>query len=198
MHVYDRSLVAFAMRFLQSNIGDPDVEDSMLDALAGKLPATVGETPTETVERLAAYFGQTERPAYGWGWIDGEDDNEGDKWIQVSPLDYTDPEHPCLGEEETCTLMVRNFTESCKRWPGIEKQTETRAQRIVDGLNLMYGPHTIEVEVEGGCCTDVIGLPDAWTYQINDYDDEAVGELDSAELADQQRQIDKFTPPDDE
>lgn len=77
------------------------------------------------------------KPKYGWGWIDGEDDNEGDKWIQISELDYSDPDYPSLGEE-MAVIMMRNFEASNRRWPDMMKQRESVAQQIVDALNSFH------------------------------------------------------------
>lgn len=71
---------------------------------------------------------------FGWGWIDGEDDNEGDKWIQISELDYSDPKHPCLSEE-IATIMFRNYDVNIERFPGLKEKKENDAQMIVDALN---------------------------------------------------------------
>lgn len=169
MHIHDRKITAFALRFLLSNLGDEDVEDALRDRLAGSRPQAEGDEPAHICERLAAYFDDEDRPTFGWGWIDGEDDEAADKWIQISILDYTDPKHPCLGEE-IAVMMVRDYDQSIIKYPYLKMQREREAQLIVDSMNLMYGEHTIEVEIEGGCCVDLIGLPETWNYQVNDND----------------------------
>ena len=77
---------------------------------------------------------RSEKPKYGWGWIDGEDDNEDDKWIQISELDYSDPDHPCL-DEEIAVIMFRDYEENNLRFPGLKEEKESEAQQIVDALN---------------------------------------------------------------
>lgn len=131
-----------------------------------------------------------DRPAFGWGWMD--DDNI-DRWIVVAKLEYDEQDNATLGEE-FCTLMLRNADAMEAKFPGITAEREARARQIVDGLNRFYSDHTIEIDVEGGCVTEVRGLPDGWDYQLNDYD-EPGEEMDSIELADQQRQFEKFSPP---
>ena len=67
---------------------------------------------------------------YGWGWIDGEDDREGDHWIQISELD----EDGNLGDE-LAVIMLRNAEESERKFPGITRQRERAARMIVGALN---------------------------------------------------------------
>jgi hypothetical protein len=92
------------------------------------------DTTNEQYQPFDMVQPESEKPKYGWGWIDGEDDNEGDKWIQISELDYTDPDHPCL-DEEMATIMFRNYEEYNLRFPNLKKQKESYAQQIVDALN---------------------------------------------------------------
>lgn len=93
-----------------------------------------GNYDNDSVTELLDGFNLLPKPKFGWGWIDGEDDNEGDKWIQISELDYSDPNHPSLGEE-IATLMLRNYDENIQRFPGLKEQKEREAQMIVDALN---------------------------------------------------------------
>lgn len=74
---------------------------------------------------------------YGWGWIDGEGDNENDKWIQISELDYSNPDHPSLGEE-IAIIMMRDYDKNIARFPGMKEQKESQAQMIVNALNTCF------------------------------------------------------------
>jgi hypothetical protein len=67
---------------------------------------------------------------FGWGWIDGEDENEGDKWIQIGTLDFSNNPNGCL-EEEIATLMLRDAERNKK----YEPDREAKAKFIVSALN---------------------------------------------------------------
>ena len=62
---------------------------------------------------------------YGWTWIDGEDAEAENKWIQIS---YPDG-------EEMATIMCRNFETVERDHPEWIAQKETAASEIVAALN---------------------------------------------------------------
>ncbi len=61
---------------------------------------------------------------YGWSWIDGEDDNEGESWIEIS----------CDGEE-IAVIICRDYKTVAKEHPEWLRQKEQDARMIVDALN---------------------------------------------------------------
>jgi hypothetical protein len=73
-------------------------------------------------------------PKYGFEWVDGEDENEGDRWIQISELDEDD----CLGEE-IAVIMLRDADKAEKLFRGITAHKEAAAKMIVDALNAKGG-----------------------------------------------------------
>ena len=62
---------------------------------------------------------------YTWVWIDGEDDNEGDSWIQIS---YPDG-------EEMAVVMCRDFETVKREHPEWIDQKQNAANQIVTALN---------------------------------------------------------------
>lgn len=92
------------------------------------------DTTNEKYQPFDMVQPKSEKPKYGWGWIDGEDDEEGDKWIQISELDYSDPDYPSL-DEEIAVIMMRNYEANNLRFPGLKEENESYAQQIVDALN---------------------------------------------------------------
>ena len=44
------------------------------------------------------------------------------------------------------------------------------AEILTGGLRLGENTHCVVITVEGGCVTDVDGLPDGWCYEIDDRD----------------------------
>lgn len=67
---------------------------------------------------------------YGWTWIEGEDDETGNSWIQIGPLEGE------YQSEELATIMCRNYEKVKVENPQWIEQKEKDAQRIVDALNL--------------------------------------------------------------
>ena len=90
---------------------------------------------------------------------------------------------------ETATLYVLDFNTSethiytIKAGQQIEDVEEFISEQghNVSDCQFMYGdievkdhraPRTIAIEVSGGCVTDVHGLPDGWSYDIADWDEQ--------------------------
>ena len=88
-------------------------------------------------------------PRYGYGWVDGEDDNEGDRWIEIAELDYSDPATPVLGEE-IAVIMLRDADQSERKFPGITADRERKAELIVDALNGCPLKTKLVIEMYGG------------------------------------------------
>ena len=70
---------------------------------------------------------------WGWGWVDGEDEEEGNRWIQIGALEPSEC-GPVLGEEEAI-IMCRNFDRVEAEHPEWIRQKEAMATRICDALN---------------------------------------------------------------
>lgn len=83
----------------------------------------------DVVETFAAEP-ESEPLRYGWGWIDGEDDELGNAWIQISTLD----EQSYL-EEEMAVIMCRDVERVRREHPEWIAQKEAEAKIIVDALN---------------------------------------------------------------
>lgn len=66
------------------------------------------------------------KPIYGWCWIEGEDDEQGNEWIQIHTISEDG-----YAEEEICVLMLRNVA----KWGHLKADREARAQFIVDAMN---------------------------------------------------------------
>ncbi len=74
------------------------------------------------------------RPRFGCGWIDGEDDEEGNLWIQISELDYRKSDEGFLAHE-LAVVVLRRAEEMERRFPGITANREQIAALIVAALN---------------------------------------------------------------
>ena len=114
-------------------------DDATLEHIAEQIKEgfTSGEILEDSEEEVEDAVDVTQdRPQYGWGWIDGEDDNAGDRWIQISELDYSqDDQVGFLMDDEIATIMLRNYADSVKKWPNMVADREAKAKRIVDALN---------------------------------------------------------------
>jgi hypothetical protein len=69
---------------------------------------------------------------YGWTWIEGEDDQQGDSWIEVGPLD----EHGYLSGDELAVIVCRNYEQVRAAHPEWIEAKERAALHIVSALNL--------------------------------------------------------------
>lgn len=67
---------------------------------------------------------------FAWTWIDGEDDDAGDAWIQIGPVE--DDGSLC---EEMAFIMCRDFERVKVEHPEWIVNKEHDAQTIVDALN---------------------------------------------------------------
>jgi hypothetical protein len=70
---------------------------------------------------------------YGWAWIEGEDDDAGNSWIQIGPLDHT--EYGTFQSDEMAVIMCRNYERVRSDHPEWIEWKERDAQKIVDALN---------------------------------------------------------------
>ena len=75
----------------------------------------------------------TPRQSFGWTWIDGEDDNAGNAWIQISPL-----EDGIYASDEMAIIMCRNYERVRVEHPEWIENMEFEAQTIVDALNARF------------------------------------------------------------
>jgi hypothetical protein len=71
---------------------------------------------------------------YGWTWIEGEDDDAGNSWIQIGELEVDGYSGYVMGEE-MAIVMCRNFERVKYEHPEWIEQKERDAQLIVDALN---------------------------------------------------------------
>jgi len=84
------------------------------------LPVTIKVIPTLNEEQMNFF---------GWTWIEGEDDNEGNNWITINTV--TKPDYVQFLDEEVCTLMLRQ----AEKFSHLIPQREIKAKFIVDALN---------------------------------------------------------------
>lgn len=66
---------------------------------------------------------------FGWGWIDGEDGEAGNEWIQISTLDHSGTPIGNL-DEELAVLMLRDV----EKHEHLRKQRETLADFITNAM----------------------------------------------------------------
>ena len=86
-------------------------------------------------------------PKYGYGWVDGEDDDEGDRWVRIAELDYANPTIPVLGEE-IAVILLRDAKDSERKFPGITTDRERKAELIVDALNGQPSTPKVKLVIE--------------------------------------------------
>lgn len=72
---------------------------------------------------------------YGWTWIEGEDDDTGDSWIQIGQLDKDG--HL---SEEMAIIMCRDYEQVKREHPEWIENKEGDAGLIVDALNFYVLP----------------------------------------------------------
>lgn len=73
--------------------------------------------------------------SWGWTWIDGEDDEAGNAWIQIGPLE-DDGHGNVVQSDEVATIMCRNIEQVRAEHPERIVQKEWEARLIVNALNL--------------------------------------------------------------
>lgn len=73
-------------------------------------------------------------PAWGWTWIEGEDDEAGNSWIQIGPLE-DDGDGILVQPEEVAVIMCRDFDRVKAEHPEWIAAKERDAERIVAALN---------------------------------------------------------------
>lgn len=76
---------------------------------------------------------------YTWTWIDGEDDEAGNAWIQISDLDG----------EEYAVIMCRNVESVRADHPEWISQKENAARHICEALNF-HASHAEYISERGG------------------------------------------------
>lgn len=113
-----------------------DPNNEIVASYDTRLPALTDPEPTLALaDQLVIQLGivgidaKLQEP-FGWGWIDGEDENEGDKWIQIGTLDFSGHPNGCL-DEEIATIMLRDAERNKK----YEPDREAKAKFIVGALN---------------------------------------------------------------
>jgi hypothetical protein len=67
---------------------------------------------------------------YGWTWIEGDDEQEGDSWIHIGPF-----EDDGALADEMATILCRNYEQVKREHPEWIAVKERAAQTIVDALN---------------------------------------------------------------
>lgn len=72
---------------------------------------------------------------FGWAWIDGEDDDRGNAWIQIGSVDADGSL-----ADEMAIIMCRDFESVKVQHPEWVAFKESDAQRIVDALNAAPAP----------------------------------------------------------
>lgn len=80
---------------------------------------------------------------FGWTWIEGEDENDGDEWIQISPL----VDGGFLGEE-LCVIMFRSAKVIEHKFPDLRGIKERQAELIVNSLNEYAKTHELISDLE--------------------------------------------------
>lgn len=104
---------------------------------------------------------------YGWGWIDGEDDDAANKWIQISPLD----EAGNL-EEEMAVIMCRNFDKVQREHPEWIAEKERIANKICAALRREQMSWLVKARqrVERRICRRIIldALQQGYTIKVYD------------------------------
>ncbi len=102
-----------------------------------------------------------------WGELKATEDEEGyecpdcGRFYEPADVKGTGDMRPEVTAEELASVLANS----------------TASEALADGLGAMIEWEVIEtpkvvVHVTGGVCQDVTGLPDGWTYEVHDADEE--------------------------
>lgn len=116
-----------------------DVVDDNYEVLARHNTGLDGNDDTTEAEALADRLVaalrdrglSAQRPqSFGWTWIEGEDEQEGNEWIEVGTLDHSLNPFGTL-DDELAVLMLRD----AKKFSGFKPQREAAANFITSAMN---------------------------------------------------------------
>lgn len=93
------------------------------------------DTADESAELKMANPTEGETMRYGWGWIEGEDDDAGTDWISIEPLVVEGGEEILAGDE-MAVIICRDADRVRREHPEWIEGKERTATLIVNALNL--------------------------------------------------------------